>query len=243
MRQEENPSIHIFLGDDTKRSRESLRRAVEDAKAKDITALVSRFDDTTFDPGLIREALQNQSIFGGGNIVVLDGLLDHEGGAEFYQSMAKWRENVGTVFIRETNPSKEIRALCKEMGKVEEFLERKVVEKKNNFALADAVAMRDKRSAWAHFVDGERSGTAMEEMHGMIFWAVKALYLCATQTKEEAIRAGVKEFTYRTYQPRTKNFLVRELAEKLTELKDMYHKAHEGDADLGIFLEQFLLKL
>jgi hypothetical protein len=131
----------------------------------------------------------------------------------------------------------------KKIGVVEEFPLKKIIEKKNNFAIADTVAARDKRSAWVEFTELRRAGAVMEEVHGMIFWAVKMLYLCATQTREEAMRAGVKDYTYRTYYPRTKKFLVSELEEKLSELKTMYHRAHQGDADLGLFLEQFLLKL
>lgn len=241
--QQRNSPIRIFLGDDTKRSREALRHVLDEAKAKDPNALVSRFDDASFDPAFLHEALLNQSIFGGGNIVVIDGILDHELGAEFYRETTGLKDTMNSVFIRETAPSKEIKDLLKQIGEIEEFPLRKIIEKKNNFALADAIAMRDKRSAWVEFTKSQRAGAAMEEVHGMVFWAIKALYLCATQTKEEATKAGVKEYTYRTYQPRAKNFLAHELEENLAELKGMYHRAHQGDADLGIFLEQFLLKL
>src|SRR3989338_2359733 len=243
MKQKENSTVHVFLGDDTKRSREALQRAVEEAKVKDPSVLVSRFDDVSFDPVLLCEALVNQSIFGGRNIVVFDGILDCEEGEEFYQNVTELKETPNSVFIRETSPSKKVKDLLREIGSVEEFLLRKTFEKKKNFSLADAVAMRDKRSAWVEFVKQKREGVAMEEVHGMIFWTIKALYLCTVQTKDEAQRSGVKEYTYRMYQPRAKNFLVRELEGKLGELKDMYHRAHWGDGDLGILLEQFLLKL
>jgi DNA polymerase III delta subunit len=236
-------TIHIFLGDDGVRSGDALRRAVDAAKAKDPNALVSRFDGVAFDPALLREALVNQSIFGGGNIVIIDNICEHKEGEEFYREMEKWEGITNTVFIRERACPKDILSLLKSAGVIEEFPLKKVSEQKNAFAIADAVAMRDKRSAWVELVKLERAGAAMEEVHGMIFWAVKSLYICATQTKDEALKAGVKEFTYRTYQPRSKKFLVSELEEWLGELKEMYHRAHQGDAELSLFLEQFLLKL
>jgi hypothetical protein len=238
-----NATIHIFLGDDTVRARATLTRLVEEAKVSDPTALVSRFDDVSFDAALVSEALQQQSIFGGGGIVVLDGILDHEGGEDFYREKNNLKNTPHAVFIRETNPNKEMYALLKEIGTIEEFPLRKIIEKNNDFAIADAVAMRDKRAAWVELVKQQRAGAAMEEVHGKIFWAVKTLYLCATQTKEEVLKAGVKDYTYRNYQPRAKNFLIHELEEKLSELKSMYHRAHQGDAELGLLLEQFMLKL
>jgi hypothetical protein len=236
-------TIHILLGDDTVRARAVLMRSVEEEKAKDPMVLVSRFDDLSFDAALLAEALQQQSIFGGRGIVVIDGILDHEDGEEFYRQKSILQDSPHAVFIRETAPKKEIVALFKEIGTVEEFPLRKIIEKNTDFAIADAVAMRDKRAAWVELVKQQRAGASMEEVHGKIFWAVKTLYLCATQTKEEVLKAGVKDFTYRNYQPRSKNFLVHELEEKLGELKHVYHRAHQGDAELGLFLEQFLLKL
>lgn len=243
MRREEVPPVRIFLGEDTKRSREALAGALDKAKAEDPNAFVSRFDDTSFDSLLLHEALRNQSIFGGRNIVVIDGILDHVGGEEFYRTLRGLRGTVNRLFIRETFAGKEMRAVFKEIGIIEEFLLPETPPKKNAFALADAVARHDKRSAWVEFIRLKRDGAVMEELHGMVFWAIKTLYLCATQTKEETVKAGMKAFTYCSYQPRTKKFLVSELAGRLGQLKEMYHQAHEGDADLGIFLEQFLLKL
>lgn len=243
MKQPKISSVRIFLGEDTKRSREALRRAVDGAKAKDPMALVSRFDDVSFDSALLREALTNQSIFGCRNIVVIDGILDHEEGEEFYKTPESLENTANTALIRETSPKKEVRVLLKEVGDIEEFPLKKIETKKNSFAIADAVAMRNKRSAWVEFTRLKRSGAVMEEVHGMIFWAVKMLYVCATETREEAAMAGVKDYTYRMYRERAKNFPTVLLERKLGELKDMYHLAHRGDKDLSIFLEQFLLKL
>jgi len=243
MKQQENPATRIFVGEDRKRSRDALHRVLEAVKAKDPNALVSRFDDVSFDPVFLREALFNQSIFGGENIVVIDGILDHEGGEEFYLTEGNFTDIPNLLFICETAPKKEIRALFKKIGSIEEFPLLKTEERRNDFAVADAVAMRDRRSAWVELCKLKRSGAAMEEVHGMIFWAVKTLYMCATQKREEVMKTGMKEYTYRTYQPRTKKFLVSELEEKLAALKTMYHRAHHGDQDLGLCLEKFLLKL
>ncbi|MEK7118651.1 MAG: hypothetical protein AAB869_03495 [Patescibacteria group bacterium] len=243
MNQKKVSSIRIFLGENTKHSREALRCAVDETRAKDPGALVSRFDDISFDSVLLREALMNQSIFGVGNIVVIDGILDNENGEEFYRTLESFKNTANTVLIRETSPGKDVRALLKEIGDIKEFPLKKTETKKNSFAIADAVAMRNKRSAWVEFIRLKRSGAVMEEVHGMIFWAVKMLYVCATGTREEAAMAGVKDYTYHIYLERAKNFPIALLEKKLGELKDMYHRAHQGDRDLGIFLEQFLLKL
>lgn len=235
--------IYIFLGEDTKRAREGLTRALEEEKAVNPHCTVNWFDDISFDPALTGEAIGNVSLFGGRNIIVIEGILDHERGEEFYETLPRLKETANLILIREAAPKKELRALFGKIGEVKEFLLKKLPEKKNNFLIADAVAMKDKRLAWVEFTKLERAGAATEEVHGMIFWAMKMLFLCKTETKEGALRAGVKEFTYRNYEPRAKRFLLSELESKLAELKEMYHVAHEGGGDLGLSLEQFLLKL
>ena len=243
MKYKGDQDIRIFLGTDTKRSRDALRKSLEGELKDNPNAVIYRFDDTSFEPSLLYEALANISLFGGRNIIVLDGILDHDLGQEFYLTPGQLSRTTSLVLVRETTPPKELHALLEEVGRVETFPLGKIVDKKNPFIVADAVAMRDKRKAWVEFVKLERSGAAMEEIHGMIFWAVKTLQLCKTQTKADAAKAGVKEYTYRNYEPRAKYFLLQELNEKLFELKEMYHRAHQSGGDLAISLEQFLLKL
>ncbi|MDO8520763.1 MAG: hypothetical protein Q7S52_01480 [bacterium] len=236
-------NIRIFLGTDTKHAREALKHAIEDEKIKNPSGIVTRFDDLSFDHTLLSEALANVSLFGGRNIVVIDGILDNELGEEFYLTFRDLQNSSNLVFIRETAPKKELHALLKQAGEVKEFALPKAQEKKSDFAVADAIAAKDKRSAWVEFTRQCRLGAKMEEVHGRIFWCVKTLYLCKTQTREEAIQAGVNKWNYQNYELKAKRFLRPELERKLSELKEMYHAAHESDGDLRIFLEQFLLKL
>ncbi len=83
----------------------------------------------------------------------------------------------------------------------------------------------------------------MEEVHGTITWAVKSMYIASTQTKEDALATGMKDYTYRTYKNYAGNYSAPTLTKMLAQLKDMYHEAHRGGVELEIALEQFLLNL
>ena len=107
--------------------------------------------------------------------------------------------------------------------------------------IADAIAARDKKTAWVEFVRAKSRGAAAEEIHGTIFWATKLLYLCAHCDKDEAIKAGVSPYNYQRYLTNSKKYLGHELEDRLRELKDMYHKAHHGEGDLDTLLEQYFL--
>lgn len=205
-------------------------------------ALVTRFNDISFDPSLAGEALVSQNLFGGGNIVIFEGILDTAEGENFYKTMLPGTQN--TVLIRENEISKEFLPEFKKMAKIQEFVPVKKFKKpENSFAIADAIGARDKKATWVEFEKIRRRGGAMEEVHGTIFWAFKSLYIAATESKEEALQSGMKEYTYRTYLNFSKKYLVPELKTKLGELKEMYHLAHRGECDLESELELFLLKL
>jgi len=234
--------IRAYIGADTQKAREAMRAAVEHELAQNGDVLVSRFNDVAFDAALAGEALSAQNLFGGGNIVVFEALLDHPDGEVFYRTMLTQTQN--SVFLRETTGSKDFLAFLKSIAEVSEFAPVKKFKKpENSFAITDAIGARDKKAAWVEFEKVRRQGAAMEEVHGTIFWAVKSMYIAATATKEEAIATGMKEFTYRTYLNFAKKYLVSELKEKLGELKEMYHRAHRGEGELDVALESFLLKL
>ncbi len=234
--------ITAFLGANMTKAQSALLQALTEAKNEHPEALVTRFDDLSFDKARALEALQSENLFGSPNIVVFSGILAHAEGEEFYAKGLNETQN--NVYVCESEPSKELVALLKKMGKVEEFpLLKKVEKRENSFAIADAVGNRDKKKAWVEFEKLRRRGASMEEVHGTIFWAVKSMYLVAILPKEEALNTGMKEFTYRNYQNFAKKFLVPELKTKLAELKEMYHRAHRGEGELDIFLEEFLLHL
>lgn len=235
-------NIRFFLGGDTVRARAAMRRALNAEQAKDPNALVAVFDDLSFDAMRIEEALGASSLFGGRNIVVIDGILGHVAGEEFYVTSSALPRTSNAVFVREALPKKEVREHFTTLGTIEEFKPREEHKKTNNFAVADALLAKDKRLAWAEYVELLRKGVAPEELHGTLFWAVKTILLCKTQTRDALLGTGMKEYTYRKYSSGANHFTLAELRRKLGDLKEMYHAAREESGDLGVLLEQFLLK-
>jgi hypothetical protein len=83
----------------------------------------------------------------------------------------------------------------------------------------------------------------LEMVHGTVFWAWKSMYLCLTLPKEEVIKTGMKDFTYRNYSRFAQNYSTKELEDRLRELKEMYHRAHRGEGDFEVLLERFILNI
>lgn len=237
--------IRFFIGEDSYGARNAMREAIASVRKESPNALETHHDDTSFDPIIAREALSGGGMFGVGNIIIFDGIFEHAEGCFFYEKvLPDFFDTEHHVFIRESALDKKILEKLKKKAIISEFVPLKKPEiRSNNFAIADAIGAKDKKNIWVEFEKARRSGRAMEELHGTIFWAFKSMYICATKKKEEAIASGMKEYSYRTYFNYAKNFLIPEIEDKLAQLKEMYHAAHRGEEELDVLIEKFLLKL
>ena len=233
--------ITFFIGEDTEKSKKAIQEAVSRAVEANTEVVVHRFNDVNFGSGAMLEAMSAQNLFGAENVVILEDILDHSEGEDFYLRVLGKTEN--QVFVREKTPNKELLRHFEELGEVRTFpVAKKEKKMPMSFAVADAVAMRDKKLAWVEYTRARADGAAAEELHGTIFWSMKLLYLCAHCTKEEALAAGVSNYNYPRSLTWSKKFLAGEMESKLRELRDMYHNAHRGEGDFDAMLEQFILK-
>ncbi|MBI3573683.1 hypothetical protein HY090_01390 [Candidatus Kaiserbacteria bacterium] len=108
------------------------------------------------------------------------------------------------------------------------------------FALTDAFASGDRKTAWILFRKLIESGSAAEEIHGALSWQARAMVL-ASKTKS-AEDAGLKPFVY-SKAKRASARLGEAGSEELSrELVRLLHQSRMGGGDLEDLLEVFLLK-
>jgi hypothetical protein len=88
----------------------------------------------------------------------------------------------------------------------------------NTFAIADAYGRHDKVGAWVLYCQALEKGTEPEAICGILFWKIKTL-----------IQNG------------TKAFALEDLKKQSGVLVSLYHKAHRGESDFAVGLEQFIL--
>ncbi len=234
--------LQLFIGEDTQKARKDAKESFERAKGEYPEALISAYSDVSFDPDNAKDSFVSENLFGGINILYFDGILDDPEGESFYRNTIQ--DTMHLVIIREKTMPKDLLLFFQRIAEIKEYpLQKKVEKRDNGFAIADAVGARDKKRAWVEFEKLRRHGPQMEEVHGTIFWAFKSMHIALTLPKPEALATGMKEFTYRNYYGFAKKYLKKELEDKLSELKDMYHMGHRGEGELEVLIEQFLLRL
>lgn len=109
----------------------------------------------------------------------------------------------------------------------------------NPFQICDAVAEKDRKSAWILLQKAILSGVPVEEVFWKIWWQVKVLLLVKNQPQDLDLHPFVIKKNLRNI----KNFTQEELKNLSWNLVDLYHKTRQGQAEFEIGLEKILISL
>ena len=80
----------------------------------------------------------------------------------------------------------------------------------------------------------------VEEIHGILFWQVKNMILASKSNSQ--IDAGLSPFVYTNSLTGARNYKTEELTKMSGELVDMTHRVRQGEGDLEIMLEKWILQ-
>jgi len=252
--------IYLFYGTDKIKAGQMARKTVEAAKKKHAEANFFKLEAENFSADKIEELIANQGLFYSANIVLADNLCE---GKEVSEILIKKLKEIKAspnffVFVEGKLNKKELDAFKKYADKVEEFvkpeskLNKKEAlaargEKIDFFEFTDALGAKDKKSLWTLYQDALALGVASEEVHGILFWQVKAM-LSALKSKD-AGEASLNPYVFNKARSYAKNYgstgqaSEAKLKEMSTKLFNMYHRAHRGETDFAVALEKFILEL
>ncbi len=144
------------------------------------------------------------------------------------------------IFIAQVSKVlKKQKDICEKIGV--EIIEIKVAKEREmpSFMLADAFLRRDKKGTFVALHD-ELATKPPEEVHGGLWYQMKNMTLIFSGATEE--ESGLHPFVYKKIKLASTKFSKKECDEILKTLLEMNHKAHRGEADFEVALEQFVLK-
>ncbi len=230
----------VFFGTDRGRVRDAATAHIEAKMPADAT--LTTITATDYQPGQVADALGASSLFGGSEWFAFDTPADN---AEFEEavkeSLAEMAESSNTFIILEgALLAAAKKKYSKHTDTLTEFAAEKV-ERFNSFALAEALAGKDKRRLWVILQDARLSGLREEEIIGMLWWQLKALRLAALTST--AAEAGMKDFPYNKAKSALNKFADGEVERLAQSLLELYHDGHAGIRDMGIGLEEWVLRV
>jgi DNA polymerase III delta subunit len=237
--------IYFYYGTDREKIQKTARATFDALKKKKPDASSVSFDTETFTADLLQEISVSQGLFEKKIVAKLSNILEDKDKAEIILDTLKAMKETENIIVwseGEVNKAP-LEKIKKYAEKVEEFGVKQKAEKKfpSIFKMTDAIGDKDKKTAWGLLVEEMQNGTASEEIHGTIFWQIKSIAIAKkTDTAEES---GINPFVYGKAKNFARNWSDEELNGSITELVDMYHRAHRGEVDFEVELERWVLKI
>lgn len=229
--------LNLYFGNDTIKVR---KKALDDASSFGVGIEV--IDADNYEAGIFTEATNGVSLFGGTRVFVVDmPSQNKELYTDVVSNLAEMQESPYTfVIIEGTLLATEKKKFDQYVSKLEEI--KSTPETKfNNFALADALASRDKKSLWLLLNEARLIGVRTEELIGILWWQLKTLRLSALT--KNASEAGLKDYPYNKAKRALVKFKAGELEKLSASLLSLQHDSRLGLCELDTSLERWVLKL
>jgi len=228
----------LYFGTDRQRVRDTATDFLEEQMAPDGT--VTTLDAGSYAPGQIADALGASSLFGGEEWYVIDTpSANADFAEEVKNSLKEMSESQNTFIIMEEAllaPAK--KAYAKYAASSEEFTADKP-ERFDTFAMANALASKDRRQLWVLLQAAKENGQAAEAIIGILWWQLKALRFAAVTNS--ASEAGMKDFPYNKAKRSLAKFAPGDVTKLSQSLLELYHDGHSGIRDIDLALEEWVL--
>lgn len=230
----------VFFGTDRGGVRDAATKYIEANLPADGT--LTTIESSEYQPGQVADALGATSLFGGAEWFVFDSpAANSECEEEVTAALSELAESPNMFVVLE---GALLAAPKKAYGKhATEMVEYKAEkgERFNSFAIAEALATKDKRRLWVLLQECTLAGMREEEIVGMLWWQLKALRL-AKQTNS-ATEAGMKDFPYNKAKRALTKFTDGEVEQLSRSLLGLYHDGHAGVREMDVALERWVLSV
>ena len=109
------------------------------------------------------------------------------------------------------------------------------------FALADALAARDRKGLWVKYREALARGASPEELQGVLFWQAKCLLLAARVARAQ--EAGLSPRVFAAARRGASRYTEQELRALLWRLLQAPHEVRRRGGSLEVALERILLSI
>ncbi len=205
--------IYILVGDDNLNKSLYIKEITLNG---DIYFIKQDFPDKS----LIMSYSDNISLFGELKVIIIDNILDNKDINFSTEELSSLKESKTIFILKQDKLSSVEQKKYKKYGEIKIFESKKItpVAKFNIFSLTDAFSDKDKINTWIIYRQGILSGIEPEAIAGILFWKIKMMILNGSR-----------------------KFNKEELKLQSSSIVSIYHKAHRGEMDFVVALEQFIL--
>ncbi len=237
--------IYFYVGNNHIKIKEGYNKLLLALNKKKKDATVIRINSDNWDEFPIESLMNGQSLFGGSYIVLLQKTMENtEIKEEIIRRIKEIKASPNIfIFIEENLNTAELKKI--ENNSQNFFLfnntEKKGDIKFNVFSIADAFGNRNKKTLWMLYIKALELGIAPEEIHGIIFWQIKSIYLALSS--EDATSSGLKPFVYSKSKKYGDNYSLNEIVLLSGNMVSILHESRRGGTELAHALEKLILEI
>lgn len=232
--------LRVFFGNDTIKVREEAFTAFDNLRKEGAVATVVEVN--SYEVGIVSGVVGSQSLFGGKQVYLFDTPSQDE---KFYEEVVSnlpaMAEQKNIFIVVEAGLlAAEKKRFEKHTESLQEY-KAAAKERFNSFALADALAKKDKKSLWLLLHEAALAGIPVEELVGILWWQLKTLRLASLA--KNSTEAGLKDFPYQKAKRALPKFGAGELERLSSSLLILIHDSRLGFYDIDQALERWILRL
>lgn len=235
--------IYFLHGSDTQKSRKKMHEILQGLSTKRPNSEIFKLTTENWNEGQFDELVQSLGLFEQKYIVVLDFLFSNKEAKEFILERLKRMQEVEHWFLILDGQvdAVTVKRIEKASYKMQAF-EKKEAKKETPiiFSITDKLLARDKKGLWVSYIDLINRGILAEEIHGVFFWAVKNMIIAGKVASQK--ESGLTPFSYSKALSGGRNYKSDELQKMSSALVEMTHKVRQGEGDLEVMLEKWILE-
>ncbi|MEI6553821.1 MAG: hypothetical protein WCO09_04580 [bacterium] len=239
--------LYLIYGTNSNKVRTKQKELISIMQSKRPDVLLHKVTAENWNDTILDELLSSQGLFLIKYIVVLDKILDDkEISAAVMGVLNEMKEsNHAWIVVEEKITATNLKKFEKftqkifNYDKIEGELDKK--QRINAFDFAEQFAGKNKVGAWKEFLKLKDAELVGEEIHGVLWWQMKSVYLAKfSKTAEEA---GLAPYSFQKALRLSKGWELKELNQILDKLVGIYHEAHKGSGDMMVELEKLTFSL
>lgn len=232
--------LQVFYGNDQIKVRQQAHLAINISLTEGMELV--RLEPDLYEEGMLLNLSSTNALFSIGTVYLVDSPdKDDVFYTEFISNVEalSTSTNLFIILLEDLNAADK-KKISKYTGVVEEY-KKSAATKFNPFQMADALALKDKRTLWILLQEAKQNSLSVEEIIGTLWWQLKSIRLAAATVS--AVEAGMKDYPYRKAKSALNTFRLSEVEQKSRELLKLYHEGHRGKRDLDLALEEWVLRL
>ena len=236
--------FYLIYGADTHKARKKLHELLDLAQKKRPGAEIFKLTSENWNEGQFDELLISRGLFEQKYTVVLDNLFERKEIKDYILDRLKGLADSEQIFliIEGKIDASSLKKISSQAKQAQEFVKAETGKQELNiFSITEGLVRKDKKHLWISYVDLLGKGAGVEEIHGILFWQIKNMILA--NGAQSQMDSGLSPYVYKNSLTGARNYKEEELLEMSLDLVGMTHKVRQGQGDLEIVLEKWILTL